>query len=153
MLYKILLTSSRVMWVWVFERVWTLCPWNPSSIRPTKHQTQLKNIRFKISNLCQTRGEFRLLRFTTIWVTKQRVDFTQGSPTGGPSWAVNRRPAAQLESGLWARWLVNGSGHAKMLGPRASGLGGPSRGLFEISQNGFQKKEGRGGDSNPSPHA
>ena len=32
--------------------------------------------------------------------------------------AVNRRPAAQLGRGLWARWLVNGPGHAKMLGPR-----------------------------------
>ena len=32
--------------------------------------------------------------------------------------AVNRRLAAQLGSGLWARWLVNGPGHGKMLGPR-----------------------------------
>ena len=26
--------------------------------------------------------------------------------------AVNRRPAAQLGPGLWARWLVNGPGRA-----------------------------------------
>ena len=46
-----------------------------------------------------------------------------------------------------------GAGHAKMLSPRASGLGGPGRGLFEISQNGFQKREGRGRIRTPSPYA
>ena len=29
----------------------------------------------KIPDLCQTCGEFRFLRFNTIWVTKQRIDF------------------------------------------------------------------------------
>ena len=55
----------------------------------------------------------------------------------GPGQAINRRPVAQLGLGLWARWLVNGPGHAKMLGPRAGGL-------FELSQNGFQKSQGKG---------
>ena len=46
---------------------------------------------------------FMFVDYITLGVSNGRA---------GPGRAVNRRPAAQLGPGLWARWLVNGQGRA-----------------------------------------